>query len=277
LAKSAIIIDMTNQDLASLRLANQQISHRKFSSPEALVSYFGAMQSQDFAAAKWAVGLRIPGSTDTGIEEAFNTGKILRTHIMRPTWHFVSPEDIRWILELTSPRLHAFNGYYYRKSGFTKEIFQKSNQVITKALQGGKKLIRTELKKLLDAAKIPTQDVGLSYALMQAEIDGLICSGPRIGKQFSYMLLEERVTKTKKLSNDESLAKLTLKYFTSHGPATIADFSWWSGLTQSEIKKGLELNKPHLEKIEIEKKTYWFAPETLAPQPPTSAPPPLLR
>src|SRR6266700_474868 len=114
-------------DVANLRLKNQQLTSQTFAKPEDVVGWLGAMQSQDFAAAKWALALRCPDQTDESIEKACNEGKILRTHIMRPTWHFVSPSDIRWILALTSPRVHRFNGYYYRKTGLDKSIFEKSN------------------------------------------------------------------------------------------------------------------------------------------------------
>jgi hypothetical protein len=114
-------------DIPSIRLHNQHLSAPRYTNPGDVVRWFGAMQAQDFAAAKWALALRCINQTDASIEQAFNEGKILRTHIMRPTWHFVHPEDIRWILALTSPQVHKFNGYYYRKSGLDKDIFQKTN------------------------------------------------------------------------------------------------------------------------------------------------------
>ncbi len=256
---------MTSQDIVNLRLSNLQVTNTKFTKPEEIVSCLGAVQSQDFSAAKWALGLRLPDTMDQQIEEAFNQGKILRTHIMRPTWHFIAPQDIRWILDLTSPRLHTFNGYYYRRSGLSKEIFKKSNQVITKALQGGKALSKTKLNETLQKAKIPTQDLGLTFIMLQAEIESLICSGPRIGKQFSYMLLEERAPKARRLSRDEALAELTRRFFLSHGPATIADFSWWSGLTVADIKKGLEMNGKQLLKETVNDQVYWFSNSSLPP------------
>src|SRR5437868_6416583 len=167
-------------DLPQQRLQNQHLNSNNFKDPAEVVAWFGAVQSQDFAAAKWALGMRMSKATDEAIEKAFNEGKIIRTHIMRPTWHFVSPKDIRWILKLTSPRVQAFNGYYYRKSGFDKTIFKKSNEVIRKALQGGKALTRNELNVELTKAKIPTENLGLTFTMMQAELEGIICSGPRV-------------------------------------------------------------------------------------------------
>lgn len=239
-----------------LRLQSQQLAYPLFEHSEDVVSWFGAMQSQDFAAAKWAIGLRTKTQTDATIEQAFNEGKILRTHILRPTWHFVNPKDIRWILALTSSRVHAFNGYYYRKSGLTKDIFQKSNEVIQKVLQGGKQLTREELNKELKHAHIPTKDLGLTYTILQAELAGIVCSGPRIGKQFSYMLLDDRVPRVTEIEHDEALGKLTKLYFQSHGPAQIQDFCWWSSLTVTDAKRGIEIAK--LQKETRNNKDYWF-------------------
>ena len=258
-------------DIASLRLQNQQLTQHSFEKPEEVVSWFGAMQAQDFAAVKWAIALRSNNQTDASIEQAFNEGKILRTHVMRPTWHFVTPQDIRWLLALTSPRVHRFNGYYYRRSGFDKTIFAKSNNVLKKALEGSKQLTRDELNRYLTEANIPTQNLGLTYTIMQAELDGIIISGPRKGKKFTYMLLEDRVPKTKPLSPDEALKELTKRYFQSHGPAQAQDFSWWSGLSISEVKRGIEMLGEKLQKEEQNDKTYWFIKTKAAPKTDTTA------
>ena len=247
-------------DIASLRLYNQQLTTHQFKNPVEIVSWFGAMQSQDFAAAKWALALRMNNHTDTEIEQTFNNGDILRTHIMRPTWHFVAPIDIRWMLELTSPRVKRFNGHYYRKSGLDKSIFQKSNEVIRKALVKDNQLTRDEIHVKLEEAHIPTKDLGLTYSMMQAELDGIICSGPRRGKQFTYMLLDERTSKDKEKTLDEALAELTRRYFKSHGPAQAKDFSWWSGLTLTDARRGIELIKTKLVNEEKNGKIYWFFP-----------------
>lgn len=244
-------------DIASTRLSNQQLPTHTFDNPEDVVRWFGAIQSQDFAAAKWAIALRCKNQTDEAIEKAFNEGKILRTHIMRPTWHFVTPQDIRWMLALTSHRVQRFNGSYYRKSGLDKSIFEKSNKVLAKILQG-KQLTRGELNEHLKEAKIPTEDLGLTYTIMQAELDGIIVSGPRQGKQFTYMLLDERAPQTKPLPNDEALAELTKRYFQSHGPAQAKDFSWWSGLTLTDVRIGIDLLGSQLQKIESNGKSYYF-------------------
>jgi hypothetical protein len=238
------------------RINAQHLTNTSFSTPGDVLSWMGAIQAQDFAAAKWAISIRMKSSAEAEIEQAFNDGEILRTHILRPTWHFVHPKDIRWMLALTSPRVHAVNGYYYRQSGLDKSVFQKSNDIIAKVLKGGKQLTRTELNDTLLENKIPTQKLGLSFTIMQAELDGIICSGPRKGKQFTYMLLDERVPATSEITRDEALVELTKRYFQSHGPAQMQDFVWWSSLTVAEAKKGIE--NSGLKKEVIDNKTYWY-------------------
>ncbi|HVA96649.1 MAG TPA: winged helix DNA-binding domain-containing protein [Candidatus Acidoferrales bacterium] len=245
-------------DIPHTRLENQRLTSSTFAKPEDVVSWFGAIQAQDFAAAKWAIAQRCTNQTDASIEQAFNDGRILRTHVMRPTWHFATPADIRWLLALTAERIHRFNGYYYRQTGLDKTIFQKSNEVIRKALADGQQLTRDELNTKLKDANIPTENLGLSYTIMQAELDGVIISGPRRGKQFTYMLFNERVPKQPEKTRDEALAELTRRYFQSHGPATLQDFVWWSGLTVADAKHGIAMNKKHFIAETLSEKQYWF-------------------
>src|ERR1700693_3431518 len=148
---------MTNLDIANQRLHNQLISQRTCEKPDDVVKRLGAVQAQDFAAAKWAVGLRLQGATDDDIEQAFTDGAILRTHVMRPTWHFVSPADIRWLLALTAPRVHQAMAYYNRKLELDDAVFKCTNAVLTNALQGGKHLTRDELASALKLAGIATE------------------------------------------------------------------------------------------------------------------------
>ncbi len=263
---------MINLDIARRRLHNQHITHRTLETPQALVEWLGAVQSQDFAAAKWALGLRLEGVTDDDIEQAFTDGALLRTHVMRPTWHFVSPADIRWLLALTAPRVHAANTSWYRKLELEDTIVKQSNDALTNALQGGKQLTRDELASALQQAGIATDgEQRVTYIIMRAELDGIICSGARRGKQFTYALLAERAPQARSLGRDEALAELTMRYFTGHGPATIQDFVWWSGLTVADAKVGLAMATSHLQQETINGQTYWFSPSTPPMQDPSQA------
>lgn len=251
---------MTKPDIATGRLHNQRIENTPFKTPSEVVAWLGAVQAQDYAGAKWAIGLRSQGVTDADVEQAFTDGKILRTHVLRPTWHFVTPEDIRWLLKLTAPRVHAFNAYQYRQLELNDAIFKRSHNVLIKTFQGGKQLTRSELATALEKAGISAKGSRLAHVIMHAELEGIICSGARRGKQFTYALLEERAPNAKSLDKDEALTELVKRYFSSHGPATIQDFVWWSGLTVTETKVGLENAKSHLIQETIEGQTYWFSP-----------------
>ena len=222
----------------------------------------GAMQAQEYAMAKWAMGLRIGGLHEDIVEQAFNEGKILRTHLMRPTWHFVSPDNIRWLLKLTAPRVHAVNAFMYRKCELDQSIFRRSNDVLVKSLEGGKHLTRNELKAELEKVNITGDGVRIAYLIMNAELEGLICSGPRQGNQFTYALLDERVPTTKAMNPDESLAKLSSIYFTSRGPAQAQDFAMWSGLTLKDAKDGVKLLPPEFERTVVDSREYFFKTPT---------------
>jgi hypothetical protein len=249
---------MTNFEIAQQRLHNQLITRQKFEQASDVVRWLCAVQSQDYAAAKWALGLRMQNSTDAFIEQAFTEGTILRTHILRPTWHFVLPADIRWMLALTAPRVIAATAYYYRTLGLDDTIFSNSNAVLAKALQGGKQHTRTELASALQQAGIATGNLQrIGQIIMRAELDGIICSGARRGKQFTYALLDERAPQARTLNREESLAELARRYFTSHGPATLQDFVWWSGLTVTDARAGLGMVKSQLVHEVIDSHTYW--------------------
>jgi len=254
---------MRTLDIAHQRLHNQGLSSQDLKKPGEVVKWLGAVQAQDYYGAKWALGQRTKSLTDGDVEKAFSDGQILRTHVMRPTWHFVTPADIRWLLRLTAPRVNVACSHYYRKLELDESVFRRSNKALARALQGGKHLTRETLRTVIQRAGIASDDLLRStYLILRAELDGLICSGPRIGKQFTYGLLDERVPQGKALGNDEALAELTRRYFTSHGPATASDFIWWSGLTATDVKKGLEIVKRDLVKEVVDSKTFWLSSST---------------
>jgi hypothetical protein len=254
---------MKFSDIARQRMVHQELTSPRFENPADVVAWQGAVQSQDYAGAKWAVAQRTrPSMTDAEMDKAFNDGLILRTHVMRPTWHFVTPADIRWMLQLTAPRVRAVCAYYFRSMELDDAIFRRSQDTLIKTLEGGKHFTRPQLAAALEEAGIVTEGLRLGYLIMRAELDGILCSGPRHGKQFTYALLEERVPPTRTLDRDEALAELTKRYFWSHGPALVKDFAWWSGLTMTEAKEGIELNKSRLQQESINGQSYWFSTVT---------------
>ena len=249
---------MNKSDIAKTRLFNQQIAATKFTAPEEIVAWFGAMQAQDYPSAKWAIGLRIPGGTEEKIEKAIADGRILRTHLMRPTWHFVAAEDIRWLLRLSAPQLKSTSKATFRSFGLDTETCHRANDLIAKALTGGKHLTRAELMTELRKAGIDSDNYRAAYLMFNAEIEGIVCNGSKRGKDHTYALLDERVPESAELSRDEAIAELTLRYFTSHAPATLRDFVWWSGLPTADARKGLEMNKSNLVSEEIEGQIYYL-------------------
>ena len=234
--------------------------------PADAVAHLGAMQAQDYAMVKWAVGLRMDNATHDNIEQAIDNGQILRTHVLRPTWHLVHPRDLRWMLALSAPRIRAAMATQQRQLQLDEKIFRRSEKLIEKALAKDRQLTRTELMTRLQAAGIATNDIRSSHIMIRAELNGLVCNGPRAGKQFTYALLEERVPPAPKLSRDESIAQLAQRYFTSHGPATVHDFAWWSGLSVTDAKKGIEINSAKWHSITLGSQRqgasgpqkYWF-------------------
>jgi hypothetical protein len=249
---------------------NLRLSGPPLASPEAVVRWLGAVQSQDYGPGKWSVSHRTVGVDDADMDRLFAEGAILRTHVLRPTWHFVLPEDIRWLLALTGPRVQVTNAHRYRQLELDGATLTRSTARLVRALQDGRHLTRKELATTLESDGINTDGQRLAYILMNAELNGVICSGPLKGKQHTYALLDERALRAKRLSGDEALAELTLRYFTSHGPATAKDFRWWSSLTATEIKRGLEMVAPKLLHQVFDGVSYWFAPSV--PHPPPMSP-----
>jgi hypothetical protein len=245
-------------DISTLRLLNQQIASQSIETEKELVAWMGAMQAQDYNQAKWAIGLRLPKLTGEQIESAFNRGEIIRTHLMRPTWHFVSSDDIYWMLELTAKQIKSSMKSRNRDLELTESVFKKSHDILMKSLEGNRTLTRDELSDQLNRAGINTYEQRMPHILMEAEIDGIICSGGIKGNKQTYALLSERVPVKRTLTKDEALAKLANSYFTSHGPASLPDFIWWSGLLVSEARKALEMNKSYLISTTIENEVYWF-------------------
>jgi hypothetical protein len=249
---------MNLKDIAALRLQSQQLAGTSYKKPDELVQWMGAMQAQDYNMSKWAIGIRVPGSTDDAIEKAINVGKIIRTHVLRPTWHLVSSQDLPWMLQLTAPHIKAIAKSRDKNLELTEKIYAKSNTIIANALTGNNHLTREELMHELSRHKITADGIRASHLMMRAELEGIVCSGKIKGKVHTYALLDERVPQHKIFTRDEALAKLALTYFSSHAPATLKDFSWWSGLSLTDSRKGLDAIKSKLAEEKIGDERYWL-------------------
>src|SRR5687768_611627 len=256
-------------DIASERLTRSFLVGSPWKTARHLVRALSAVQAQDYEGAKWAISQRT-SLNEEAIEREFTNGAILRTHVLRPTWHFVDPADIRWMLKLTAPRIMTIMSSYDRQLNLDDKVYRRGIAVITKALRDNNYLTRTELKAVLTKAKFGSlPGERLARLVMRAELDAVICSGPRRGKQFTYALLDERAPAVKPRDRDADLEDLTLRYFRGRSPATAHDYAWWSGLAMRDVKRGIDIASPHLEQVTIDEKTYWRAKDS--PDPPASS------
>jgi hypothetical protein len=252
-------LPMTLSDISHARLLNQQITGSTFGSARELVYHMGAMQAQDYPMAKWAIGVRLPGSTQELIEKAIDQGEIIRTHVLRPTWHLVAAEDVHGMLSLTAPHIKARMKSRLNELEITEKLISQSYVKIEKALAGKCHLTRDELTAELIKDGIAIDSTRSAHLMMRAELDGIICSGVSKGKKPTYALMAERVPMKKVLSQEESLAQLAQRYFSSHGPATLQDFAWWSGLSVGLAKQALELVKTEFLSETVGPHTYWLS------------------
>jgi hypothetical protein len=225
------------------RFVRQRLIGEPFADPVAAVGWFGGVQSQDFVGALWGVGQRCQDVTEADLRRLFDEGAILRTHVLRPTWHFVAPADLRWLLALTAPRVHMTNGPYYRRHGLDEQALQRAADVVTAALIG-RQLTRAELASELAQAGIDTEGLRLGLIVMWCELEALICSGAMRGKQHTYALVQERVAPAPVRDPQEALGELARRYFASHGPATVQDFAWWSGLKVKDAFRAVDIGRP---------------------------------
>jgi len=257
---------MTNFDIACQRLHNQAITPAAFEKPSEVVRQLGAIQAQNYLGALWAVGLRLKAATEQTIEQAISDRKIVRTWPMRGTLHFVAPEDVRWLLALLTPPIIARAARRHKQLELDEATFARSEALFSNALRDGQQLTRKEMMAVLEEAGISTNGQRGYHLLWRAGQRGLICFGPRQGKQETFVWLDDWLPEGKTLNRDESLAEVARRYFTGHGPATLYDFRWWSGLPAAEAKASLEMVKAQLMPEELDGQTYWFSPSLSTPK-----------
>ncbi|EDY17744.1 conserved hypothetical protein [Chthoniobacter flavus Ellin428] len=249
-------------NIGRLRLHNQQISTHRFTRPAEVVAWLGAMQAQDYPGALWSIGLRLPGATQEDIEHAIAERTIVRTWPMRGTLHFVAAEDLHWMRTLLAPRIIARSAGRHRQLELTDAIFTRAEKIFLKALRGGQQLTREEMFALLEKSRISTTDQRGYHILWRLAQEGLLCFGTHRGKQPTFTLLDEWLPAGQPRDAEACLAELALRYFTSHGPATMDDFVAWSGLRISEAKAGVHLLSTRLARENVAEKTYWFSTDT---------------
>lgn len=257
-------------DISLRRLRNQRIAGARFDKPGDVVAWMGAVQAQDYLGALWALGLRTKSAREEAVEKAIADRTVVRTWPMRGTLHFVAPADIRWMLALLAPRAIAGQRGRHRQLELDQAAFDRSRDFLTRALEGGRQLTRDALYDILEASGVSTAGQRGIHILARLAQEGLLCFAARQGKQQTFALLEEWVPAARKLERDEALAELAGRYFTSHGPATVQDFTWWSGLTVADARTGIELAGSHLERETINSQDYWLAAAEPAARPESS-------
>jgi hypothetical protein len=236
---------------------------------EDVVGFFGAMQAQEFVPAKWSIAQRAADAPDAVLTALIDDGVLLRTHVVRPTWHFVLAEDIRRLLAVTGSRVHALNAYQYRALGLDDDVVTTTNRLLATALQDGRQMTRTEIGSYLAGHGITATGLRLGYVLMRAELDAVIVSGAPRGRRHTYALFENRVPKAGPESAEDALAEVARRYFRSRGPATVRDYVRWSSLTLADARAGLEMVDTELERTDVHGRTYFSAPG-IDPTPMTS-------
>ncbi|MHB8577598.1 MAG: winged helix DNA-binding domain-containing protein [Dehalococcoidia bacterium] len=263
---------MNDADIARFRLHAQQIATQAFDRPEQVVAWLGAVQAQDYAGALWAVGLRLPCGTIAEVEQALADGTIVRTWPMRGTLHFVAAADVRWLLNLLTPRIVARSARRHQQLELDDAVFARGAELFTAALHGGRGLTRPAMYQLLEADNIPAGGQRGIHILGKLAQEGLICFGARAGKQQTFVLLDEWAPAAMTLPRDEALAEVARRYFTGHGPAALPDFVWWSGLPVADARAGLEMVKSTLAYADVDGQRYWMSADVeRRPDPPTGA------
>ncbi|MFJ5955677.1 winged helix DNA-binding domain-containing protein [Paenarthrobacter sp. NPDC092416] len=237
---------MLPSDVVRVRLRRQQLRPPHADSPDTVLRNLLAVQSQEFPYARWTLAQRTGGSTAADVEQAVADGTILRTHILRPTWHFVHRDDLGWLMSLSADRLHQGNKGMYRQTGVDEAAAARSGQVLAEAVAGGAHKTREELAEILGKAGFPSKGLGFIYHLMHAEISRILASGTPVRSaggalKQTYALFEERVPGGTPGDREHCLAQLVLRYFSSRGPATVKDCAAWSGLTMKDIRLGIEV------------------------------------
>jgi hypothetical protein len=253
---------MTEKYIISHRLNAQQLRTPEFTEPEDVVRWLGAVQAQDYQGSLWAIGCRLKNSTEKQIEDAVNQGRIVRSWPMRGTLHFVAAEDLRWMLQHLTPRVVQRCALLYRQAELDEKTFTKSKKIFTRELGKNRRLTRPQLYEALEKNGIRTGlQRGLHLLAYHAQT-GLICFSGKIGKQPSFSLLDAWIKPQPVVPKDEAFARLCLTYFQSHGPATLGDFMWWSGLTKREAAVAIDSVRSKLVEEKWNERIYYFTNRT---------------
>jgi hypothetical protein len=237
-------------EIVKRRMRAQRLVGEPYAGPAEAVAALGAVQSQEYEEARWALAQRCGHPAAEAVESVLDAGEVLRTHVMRPTWHFVRREDVRWLLGLTAERLAAGDRSRLRQLELDGRAIERAGEIVERALGAGEPLARSELRAAMAEAGIEANASQIGHISFHLELAARICSGPRRGRDHTYVRFGPRARGARRLARDEALGELTRRYFTTHGPATVADYAWWAGLTLTDARRGVELSGLDLEELD---------------------------
>ena len=253
---------MDREDVVRQRLATQRLTSAGFDTAAEVVRLLTCVQCQERDHAYFSLGLRGHGLDHESVATELDTGAFVRTHILRPTWHFVLAEDLRWILALTSPRVEQKMAARHRQLGLHEPgLLDRSLDAVTSLLAGRRFMTRRAIgDRLAGRSDVAQAGPQLGHALMVGELRGLICSGASEGPHHTYALVDEVVAPTPGVDRDEALVRLVHRFFAGHGPADAKDFARWSSLTVGDTKAALARLGGVLERMEVDGMELWFDP-----------------
>ena len=262
---------MSDLRIARRRIRNSRLTGERFAAPDEVVRWHLGMQAQEYGPAMWSIGQRSKGLREADVDRAVTEGTIVRTHVLRPTWHFVARDDIRWLLALSGPRVLQGNAGRLRQLGLDARTLARAERVVASALDGGNRLTRNELAAVFTGTRLDPEGQRMPYILMHCELTGLIGSGGRTGKQQTFALLDGRVPAGgRRLDRDEAVRELVRRYLTSHGPATVKDMSWWSGQTMTDLRAALGSLEDEVTSDEVDGLMLWSAASERSRRPPAA-------
>lgn len=262
---------MDRRTVARTRIRSSRLSGQRFTAPDEAVAWHLAMQAQDYGPATWSIGQRSRGVRGIDVDRALADGSIVRTHVLRPTWHFVARDDLRWLMALSGPRVRRSVDRRSRDLGLDARSITRGERLIVSALSDGNRMTRNELAAMLDGARFDRGGQRMAFLLMHLELQAVICSGGLSGKQQTYALLDERVPAARSLDRADALVELTRRYLRSHGPATVKDMSWWSGITMGDLRTALADLGDEVRRRELDGLAFWSVEGGERPRPTRSA------
>lgn len=253
---------MQPADVVRHRLAAQRLRGERAAGPTQVVRDLLAVQAQELPVARWSLAQRSTGD-DEHVRRLLDDGAILRTHALRPTWHLLAPEDLRWVLRATSPRVHQASAGACRREGLDAEALRRTDVLLADAIAARGHLTREGLREALGSAGSERSAMWWTLVVMHAELEGVIVSGRAQGSHQTYALVDERAPVGRDLTGDEALVELVRRFLVGHGPADVRDLAWWASLTLTQVRRALAALGDEVERLEVADLELWWVPADL--------------